>query len=269
MPALTFLLERVPTPLGEMLVVTDEQGLLRALDWHDHEARMQELMRRQYPGERPQLRATSQASSATQAMRAYFEGDIGVIHALAVATGGTPFQRQVWAALRAIPDGQTISYGELAQRIGNPTALRVASDVKRGTNRAAARVLIWRSGELDVRARLGAHLFLRHAGRQLEALEALGRHVEHAQLGDDAVDHTHARQRQRALLQQLVLAVLGRVLHEHHDALDAGHQVHGATHALDHLARDHPVGQVPLLGHLHGAQDGQVDLAASDHREAL
>ncbi len=124
MPALTFLLERVPTPLGEMLVVTDEQGLLRALDWHDHEARMQELMRRQHPGERPQLRATSQASSATQAMRAYFEGDIGVIHALAVATGGTPFQRQVWAALRAIPDGQTISYGELAQRIGKPTAVR-------------------------------------------------------------------------------------------------------------------------------------------------
>lgn len=124
MPALTFLLERVPTPLGEMLVVTDEQGLLRALDWHDHEARMQELMRRQHPGERPQLRATSQASSATQAMRAYFEGDIGVIHALAVATGGTPFQRQVWDALRAIPDGQTISYGELAQRIGKPTAVR-------------------------------------------------------------------------------------------------------------------------------------------------
>ena len=124
MPALTFVLERVPTPLGEMLVVTDEQGLLRALDWHDHEARMQELMRRQYPGERPQLRATSQASSATQAMRAYFEGDIGVIHALAVATGGTPFQRQVWDALRAIPDGLTISYGELAQRIGKPTAVR-------------------------------------------------------------------------------------------------------------------------------------------------
>lgn len=124
MPALTFVLERVPTPLGEMLVVTDEQGLLRALDWHDHEARMQALMRRQYPGERPQLRATSQASSATQAMRAYFEGDIGVIHALTVATGGTPFQRQVWAALRAIPDGLTISYGELAQRIGNPTAVR-------------------------------------------------------------------------------------------------------------------------------------------------
>jgi len=124
MPALTFLLERVPTPLGEMLVVTDEQGLLRALDWHDHEARMHELMRRQYPGESAQLRGTTRPSTATQAMQAYFDGDIAIVHRLAVATGGTHFQRQVWTALRGIPDGETISYGELARRIGNPAAVR-------------------------------------------------------------------------------------------------------------------------------------------------
>lgn len=124
MPALTFLLERVPTPLGEMLVVTDEQGLLRALDWHDHEARMRELMRRQYPGEPAQLRDTAHPSSVTQAMQAYFDGDIAVIHRLEVVTGGTEFQRQVWTALRGIPDGETISYGELARRIGKPAAVR-------------------------------------------------------------------------------------------------------------------------------------------------
>ena len=124
MPALTFLLERVPTPLGEMLVVTDEQGLLRALDWHDHEARMRELMRRQYPGAQPQLRGTAHPSANTQAMLRYFGGDIAVIHQLAVATGGTDFQRQVWTALRGIPDGETISYGALALRIGRPAAVR-------------------------------------------------------------------------------------------------------------------------------------------------
>lgn len=124
MPAPTFLLERVPTPLGEMLVVTDEQGLLRALDWRDHEARMHELMRRQYPGSQPQLRDTTQRSTATRAMQAYFEGDIAVIHRLEVATGGTDFQRQVWTALRGIPDGETISYGALALRIGRPAAVR-------------------------------------------------------------------------------------------------------------------------------------------------
>lgn len=124
MPALNFLLERVPTPLGQMLIVTDEQGLLRALDWHDHEARMHELMRRQYPAGQPQLRDTAHRSIATQAMQAYFDGDIAVIHQLEVATGGTDFQRQIWTALRGIPDGETVSYGELARRIGNPAAVR-------------------------------------------------------------------------------------------------------------------------------------------------
>jgi methylated-DNA-[protein]-cysteine S-methyltransferase len=38
--------------------------------------------------------------------------------------GGTPFQRTVWAALREIPYGETMSYGQLAERIGRPTACR-------------------------------------------------------------------------------------------------------------------------------------------------
>ena len=124
MAALTFLLERVPSPLGEMLIVTDEQGLLRALDWLDHEPRMLELMRRQYPGAQPQLHDTTHPSTARRAMQAYFDGDIAVIHRLHVATGGTDFQQQVWTALRGIPDGDTLSYGELAQRIGRPSAVR-------------------------------------------------------------------------------------------------------------------------------------------------
>ena len=49
----------------------------------------------------------------------------------------------------------------------------------------------------------------------------------------------------------------------------AGHEIHRAAHALHHLARDHPVGEVAVLGHFHGAQDGQVDVAAADHGEAV
>ena len=37
---------------------------------------------------------------------------------------GTPFQRRVWAALRDIPYGETVSYGELAAALGRPTASR-------------------------------------------------------------------------------------------------------------------------------------------------
>jgi methylated-DNA-[protein]-cysteine S-methyltransferase len=41
-----------------------------------------------------------------------------------MAFGGTPFQRTVWAALREIPYGETVSYGQLAKRIGCPAAAR-------------------------------------------------------------------------------------------------------------------------------------------------
>ncbi|MFC0708705.1 methylated-DNA--[protein]-cysteine S-methyltransferase [Azorhizophilus paspali] len=124
MAVVEFLLERVETPLGQMLLVTDEQGKLRALDWHDHEDRMHLLMRRQYPGVRVGLREAMCESCAAQAMCAYFDGDIAVIDKLAVATGGTDFQRQVWAALRDISGGETLSYRDLATRIGRPSAVR-------------------------------------------------------------------------------------------------------------------------------------------------
>ena len=57
-------------------------------------------------------------------MQAYFAGELDAIENLPVETGGTAFQRQVWAALRQIPRGQTESYGELAARIGRPRAVR-------------------------------------------------------------------------------------------------------------------------------------------------
>ncbi|WP_439423059.1 methylated-DNA--[protein]-cysteine S-methyltransferase [Saccharothrix sp. HUAS TT10] len=43
---------------------------------------------------------------------------------LPLAMAGTPFQRTVWEALKEIPHGETVSYGELAARIGRPTASR-------------------------------------------------------------------------------------------------------------------------------------------------
>jgi methylated-DNA-[protein]-cysteine S-methyltransferase len=57
-------------------------------------------------------------------MRRYFKGDIAVLSGLPVAASGTPFQNDVWRALRKIKDGTTVSYGELARRIGKPKAVR-------------------------------------------------------------------------------------------------------------------------------------------------
>ena len=66
-------------------------------------------------------------------IEAYFEGDLTAIDAMKVNMRGTAFQRQVWTALRGIPAGATISYKELALRIGNPTATR-AVGLANGSN---------------------------------------------------------------------------------------------------------------------------------------
>jgi methylated-DNA-[protein]-cysteine S-methyltransferase len=57
-------------------------------------------------------------------LEAYFAGDVGALDTLTVEAQGTPFQQEVWAQLRKIPVGSTISYGELARRVGRPKAQR-------------------------------------------------------------------------------------------------------------------------------------------------
>ena len=60
------------------------------------------------------------------AVEAYFTGDVRALDAVPVKTAGTDFQKAVWAALRAIPAGETRSYGQLAAAIGSPKAVRAA-----------------------------------------------------------------------------------------------------------------------------------------------
>jgi methylated-DNA-[protein]-cysteine S-methyltransferase len=124
MKSLTFQLERCNTPTGRMLLVNDDEGRLRALDWEDHEERMQKLMRRYYRDTNISLREVTRKSAARRALDAYFAGELAAIEALETATNGTPFQRDVWGALRRIPSGRTLSYGGLATRIGRPAAVR-------------------------------------------------------------------------------------------------------------------------------------------------
>tara|TARA_R110002167_G_scaffold63058_6_gene177892 strand:- start:3132 stop:3656 length:525 start_codon:yes stop_codon:yes gene_type:complete len=115
-------LERVATPVGEALLVTDRDGAVRALDFADYENRMLRLLKRHAPGAiLVEGRVTEAVRSAVEA---WFAGDADALDGLTVKTAGTPFQTAVWAALRAIPAGQTRSYGQLAEAIGSPRAVR-------------------------------------------------------------------------------------------------------------------------------------------------
>jgi len=118
-----FRLDRHPAPIGEMLLVTDADGALRGLDFPEFEAKLLRLLRAQYR-EDVTLTAGAAPRAIVRALDAYFAGDLAAIDAIPVATGGTPFQRAVWAELRTIPVGTTTTYGALANRLGHPTAFR-------------------------------------------------------------------------------------------------------------------------------------------------
>lgn len=115
--------DRLPSPLGELVIVADESGRLRAIDWAEEEGLRHRLARLGRDGV---FALTPQRNPAglTAALEAYFAGDLAAIDTLPVEAGGTPFQRSVWAALRGIACGTTVSYGEIARRIGQPGAMR-------------------------------------------------------------------------------------------------------------------------------------------------
>jgi methylated-DNA-[protein]-cysteine S-methyltransferase len=119
-----FFLDRFDTPIGPLMIVTDEAQRLRAIEWEDHDARMQKLLRRYYGADSFALREATQPASARRALQAYFEGELDAVAGLDTAAAGTDFQRTVWAALRRIPAGQTMSYGGLAAELGRPSAAR-------------------------------------------------------------------------------------------------------------------------------------------------
>ncbi len=115
-------LSRLPSPMGDLLAITAPDGTLHALDFADFEARLRRLFTRHHPG--VSLAPGEAPAELNAALAAYFAGNVTALDGLPVARIGSDFQRRVWAALRAIPAGETRSYGQLAAAIGQPTASR-------------------------------------------------------------------------------------------------------------------------------------------------
>jgi methylated-DNA-[protein]-cysteine S-methyltransferase len=122
-PPETLNLDHLETPIGEALLVTDKDGCLAAFDWSDHEARLRRLIGRYY-GAGVSLTRGPASGDIRAALGAYFAGDLAAIDRIPCRRTGTAFQRSAWAALRKIPVGQTVSYGEQARRMGKPKAVR-------------------------------------------------------------------------------------------------------------------------------------------------
>jgi methylated-DNA-[protein]-cysteine S-methyltransferase len=110
------------SPIGNLFLAVDDQGSLRALEF-DGGDRFERLLQIHY-GRDVQLEAQSNPFEIKDLLQRYFEGELEVIQDIRTQTNGTDFQRKVWASLREISSGTTISYGDLAKRIENPAAVR-------------------------------------------------------------------------------------------------------------------------------------------------
>lgn len=110
------LLSQTDSPLGAMLLVTDAQQVVRALDFADHRARLHRGLREHY-GEVELTEMPAPAEIADALVR-YFAGELEALNALQTQTSGSELQRRVWAALRRIPAGATTTYGKLAKELG-------------------------------------------------------------------------------------------------------------------------------------------------------
>jgi len=110
-----------PSPIGTIVVAVRE-GRLCALAFSDGWPRRRRALERRFGT--VELRAAADPGGVVNRLAAYFAGSVDALCHIPVDAGGSPFQRRVWRALRAVPPGRTVSYGELARAVGAPAAAR-------------------------------------------------------------------------------------------------------------------------------------------------
>jgi methylated-DNA-[protein]-cysteine S-methyltransferase len=115
--------DRIATPVGEAILVSDQAEVLRGFQWADFEESLLKTLVAHYRGV-PWDKGRSPILAG--AFEAYFAGEVRALETVSWATAGTAFQRQVWSALTTIPAGRTLSYAALAAQAGRPMAVRAA-----------------------------------------------------------------------------------------------------------------------------------------------
>jgi methylated-DNA-[protein]-cysteine S-methyltransferase len=110
------ILSDLESPLGAMLLATDEQGRVRALEFAQRRSRLHRKLREQYGTY--ELTDGPAPNAVADALQRYFAGELEALDSVDVATAGTEQQERAWAALRRVPARQTTSYGALGKSIG-------------------------------------------------------------------------------------------------------------------------------------------------------
>jgi methylated-DNA-[protein]-cysteine S-methyltransferase len=120
-------LEELPTPIGTIQLVTTASGAISYIDWEKRRDRLHRFMLHRYGMVVVPRGASGEPTRARSRLAAYFDGDLKALDCVPVDAAGTTFQTAVWSELRRIPAGETISYRDLAVRIGKPSATRAVA----------------------------------------------------------------------------------------------------------------------------------------------
>ena len=113
---------RLKTPIGRLLVVSGPDGIVRvAFESEPEDVALAEVAAALGPNV---IGSDRELSAARDALGAYFEGGVPLELPVDLRLTGAPFRRAVLEQLRGVPFGETVSYGELAARTGNPRAAR-------------------------------------------------------------------------------------------------------------------------------------------------
>jgi len=116
---MTILYSFVDSQLGPVFIAENRIGLIRVVWGQKGRTDLEAYARRWFPGE-PIMASTLEAGAQIEE---YLDGQRRMFD-LTLDMRGTPFQLEVWQALRNIPYGQTRSYGQVAREIGRPGAAR-------------------------------------------------------------------------------------------------------------------------------------------------
>lgn len=114
----------IDTPIGPIAVMEDADRALFMVEFADCRHRIDRWLQKRLDSGR-YVRAPGFLSVGIRDIfGAYFDGDVSVLRDIPVRLDGTPFQNEVWSALRAIAPGQTFAYGAFAGLLGRPEAAR-------------------------------------------------------------------------------------------------------------------------------------------------
>jgi methylated-DNA-[protein]-cysteine S-methyltransferase len=120
---MTATIQTIDTPDGAFTILADERQRVLASGWtHDAEAILARVRTRPTDVREGEV-------DAAAAARAYYDGDLSAIDAVAVSQQGTEMQLAGWAALRRIAPGEPLTYAEFAAALGSPSAVRAAASI--------------------------------------------------------------------------------------------------------------------------------------------